>query len=56
MSNRGGITYFRVRDRDGQVRAGHVRRPLPDPFRAGREIVVDVRKQGGPTSVGRTRW
>ena len=23
-----------------------LRRPLPDPFRAGREVVVDVRKQG----------
>jgi cytochrome c-type biogenesis protein CcmE len=43
-----GTTHtFRVRDR-----AGHVSVPvsytgaLPDPFRDGREIIVDVRKQG----------
>ena len=44
---RGTVTNFRVRDR-----AGHVSVPvryegvLPDPFRAGREVIVDVRKQG----------
>jgi cytochrome c-type biogenesis protein CcmE len=43
----GAVTHFRVRDR-----AGHVSVPvryegaLPDPFRAGREIIVDVRKEG----------
>jgi cytochrome c-type biogenesis protein CcmE len=43
----GTITNFRVRDR-----AGHVSVPvryegaLPDPFRAGREVIVDVRKEG----------
>jgi cytochrome c-type biogenesis protein CcmE len=43
----GTVTNFRVRDR-----AGHVSVPvryegaLPDPFRAGREVIVDVRKQG----------
>ena len=43
-----GTTHtFRVRDR-----AGHVSVPvsytgaLPDPFRDGREIIVDVRKRG----------
>ncbi|HYM58460.1 MAG TPA: cytochrome c maturation protein CcmE [Solirubrobacteraceae bacterium] len=43
-----GTTHsFRVRDREG-----HVSIPvtytgaLPDPFREGREIIVDVRKQG----------
>ena len=48
-----GTTHtFRVRDR-----AGHASVPvsytgaLPDPFRDGREIIVDVRKQGG-TFVG----
>ena len=48
-----GTTHkFRVRDR-----AGHVSIPvsytgaLPDPFRDGREIIVDVRKQGA-TFVG----
>src|SRR5918997_5972587 len=44
---RGTTTLFRVRDR-----AGHVSVPvryagsLPDPFRAGREVIVDVRKEG----------
>jgi cytochrome c-type biogenesis protein CcmE len=45
---RGTVTNFRVRDR-----AGHASVPvryegvLPDPFRAGREVIVDVHKQGG---------
>jgi cytochrome c-type biogenesis protein CcmE len=48
-----GTTHtFRVRDR-----AGHISVPvsytgaLPDPFRDGREIIVDVRKRGN-TFVG----
>jgi cytochrome c-type biogenesis protein CcmE len=45
---RGDVTYFRVRDRTGNdavpVRYAGA---LPDPFRAGREVVVDVRRQGG---------
>jgi cytochrome c-type biogenesis protein CcmE len=49
---RGDTTYFRVRDRAG---SGSVpvtyRGSLPDAFKAGREVVVDVRKQGG-TYVG----
>jgi cytochrome c-type biogenesis protein CcmE len=44
----GDTTYFRVRDRTGTesvpVRYAGT---LPDPFRAGREVVVDVRRQGG---------
>jgi cytochrome c-type biogenesis protein CcmE len=43
----GETTYFQVRDRTGResvpVRYTGV---LPDPFRADREIVVDVRKEG----------
>ncbi|HEY7077211.1 MAG TPA: cytochrome c maturation protein CcmE [Solirubrobacteraceae bacterium] len=43
----GDTTYFRVRDRTGSesvpVRYAGA---LPDPFRAGREVVVDVRRQG----------
>jgi len=43
----GTVTYFRVRDRAGNasvpVRYEGV---LPDPFRAGREVIVDVRKEG----------
>ncbi|MDX6648251.1 MAG: cytochrome c-type biosis protein CcmE [Solirubrobacteraceae bacterium] len=44
----GSTLLFRVRDRNGTASvpvryAGAV----PDPFRAGREVIVDVRKQGG---------
>jgi cytochrome c-type biogenesis protein CcmE len=45
---RAGVTYFRVRDRNGRESVPvRYRGQLPDPFRAGREIVVDVRKQSG---------
>jgi cytochrome c-type biogenesis protein CcmE len=43
----GTVTHFRVRDR-----TGHVSVPvrydgaLPDPFRAGREVIIHVRRQG----------
>jgi cytochrome c-type biogenesis protein CcmE len=44
----GTVTHFRVRDRSGKasvpVRYVGV---LPDPFRAGREVIVDVRREGG---------
>jgi cytochrome c-type biogenesis protein CcmE len=47
-SQRGETTYFRVRDRTGtQSVPVRYRGTLPDPFRAGREVVVDVRKAGG---------
>jgi cytochrome c-type biogenesis protein CcmE len=43
----GSTLVFRVRDRNG---AGSVpvryAGAVPDPFRAGREVIVDVRKQG----------
>jgi cytochrome c-type biogenesis protein CcmE len=46
-TQRGDTTYFRVRDRTGNesvpVRYAGA---LPDPFRAGREVVVDVRRDG----------
>jgi cytochrome c-type biogenesis protein CcmE len=43
----GTVTNFRVRDRTGSasVPVRYVG-ALPDPFRAGREVIVDVRKQG----------
>jgi cytochrome c-type biogenesis protein CcmE len=46
-TQQGGTTYFRVRDRTGDesVPVRYVG-ALPDPFRAGREVVVDVRRQG----------
>ena len=44
---RGGTLHFRVRDRRGggsvPVRYAGV---VPDPFRAGREVIVEVRKEG----------
>ena len=43
----GQTTYFKVRDRNGHVSVPvRYTGPLPDPFRAGREVIVDVRKQG----------
>jgi cytochrome c-type biogenesis protein CcmE len=46
-TQRGAVNVFRVRDRSGRASvpvryAGSV----PDPFKEGREIVIDVRKQG----------
>jgi cytochrome c-type biogenesis protein CcmE len=44
---RGSALHFRVRDREGAasvpVRYTGV---VPDPFRAGREVIVEVRKEG----------
>jgi len=43
----GTVTDFRVRDRTGHVSVPvRYEGVLPDPFRAGREIIIDVRKQG----------
>ena len=48
-----GTTHtFRVRDREGRVSVPvSYTGALPDPFRDGREIIVDVRKRGS-TFVG----
>jgi cytochrome c-type biogenesis protein CcmE len=45
---RDGTTMtFRVRDRDGQTSVPvSYTGAVPDPFREGREIIIDVRKQG----------
>jgi cytochrome c-type biogenesis protein CcmE len=47
-TRKGTTTHFRVRDRAGS-RSVPVSYDgaLPDPFRAGREVVVTVRRQGG---------
>jgi len=38
---------FRVRDRDGTASVPvRYRGSVPDPFREGREVIIDVRKQG----------
>jgi cytochrome c-type biogenesis protein CcmE len=43
----GTVTTFRVRDRTGKASVPvRYRGALPDPFREGREVIVDVRKQG----------
>jgi cytochrome c-type biogenesis protein CcmE len=46
-TQKGDVTYFRVRDREGthSVPVTYAGR-LPDPFRADREVVLDVIKQG----------
>jgi cytochrome c-type biogenesis protein CcmE len=45
---RGTVTNFRVRDRSGNVSVPvRYEGALPDPFRAGREVIVDVRKERG---------
>ena len=52
ISGQGTTHTFRVRDREGRVSVPvSYTGPLPDPFRDGREIIVDVRKQGA-TFVG----
>ena len=44
----GSTLVFRVRDRDGSASVPvRYSGAVPDPFRAGREVIVDVRKQGG---------
>lgn len=48
----GATTRFRVRDREGQASVPVVYEgAVPDPFRDGREVIVDVRRQGA-TFVG----
>jgi cytochrome c-type biogenesis protein CcmE len=44
----GARLLFRVRDRNGtrSVPVSYVG-AVPDPFRVGREVIVDVREQGG---------
>jgi cytochrome c-type biogenesis protein CcmE len=46
----GDVLIFRVRDRTGSSQATVPVRyagAVPDPFRAGREVIVTVRRQGG---------
>jgi cytochrome c-type biogenesis protein CcmE len=44
----GTVTNFRVRDRTGTASVPvRYDGELPDPFRGGREVIVNVRKQGG---------
>lgn len=44
----GDVLLFRVRDRRGGASLPvRYRGAVPDPFRAGREVIVSVREQGG---------
>ena len=53
-TQKGDTTYFRVRDRNGPTSVPVTYSgALPDPFRADREVVVDVVKQGN-VYVGQT--
>ena len=43
----GNVLLFRVRDRNGTASVPvRYTGAVPDPFRAGREVIVTVRKQG----------
>jgi cytochrome c-type biogenesis protein CcmE len=43
-----GVLTFKVRDREGQTSVPVTYTGIvPDPFRAGREVIIDVRKEGG---------
>ena len=52
----GGVTWFRVRDRDARTSAKSIEirytGSVPDPFRDGREIIVDVKKGAGSAFIG----
>jgi cytochrome c-type biogenesis protein CcmE len=52
----GGTTWFRVRDRDAKTNARSIEirytGSVPDPFRDGREVIVDVKKGAGTAFVG----
>jgi cytochrome c-type biogenesis protein CcmE len=52
IRHRGATLLFRVRDRNGAASVPvSYTGTVPDPFRDGREVIVDVRKQGA-TFVG----
>ena len=47
-TNENGVLTFKVRDREGQTSVPVTYRGVvPDPFRAGREVIIDVRREGG---------
>lgn len=46
-TRKNGVYTFKVRDREGKTSVPvRYSGQVPDPFRAGREVIVDVRKQG----------
>jgi cytochrome c-type biogenesis protein CcmE len=55
IHKQGGTTIFEVRDRDGTAaKAVQIRYTgsVPDPFRDGREVIVDVKKGPGNAFIG----
>ena len=47
MRHEGSALFFRVRDRTGNTSVPvRYTGEVPDPFREGREVIVDVQKQG----------
>jgi cytochrome c-type biogenesis protein CcmE len=47
IQHQGAALVFRVRDRNGSTSVPvRYQGAVPDPFRAGREIIVDVHRQG----------
>jgi cytochrome c-type biogenesis protein CcmE len=55
IHKQGGTTIFEVRDRDGTAaKAVQIRYTgsVPDPFRDGREVIVDVKKGPGSAFIG----
>jgi cytochrome c-type biogenesis protein CcmE len=46
-SREGGVLHFRVRERAGRVSVPvRYQGVVPDPFRAGREVIVTVKREG----------
>jgi cytochrome c-type biogenesis protein CcmE len=46
-SRQGGVLHFRVRERAGRVSVPvRYQGAVPDPFRAGREVIVTVKRVG----------
>ena len=56
IRHEGPATWFRVRDRDAKTNARSIEirytGTVPDPFRDGREIIVDVKKGAGAAFIG----
>jgi len=52
----GGVTWFKVSDRDAKTAAKSVEirytGSVPDPFANGREVIVDVKKGAGTAFIG----
>ena len=58
VRHEGSALFFRVRDRNGNASVPvRYTGAVPDPFRDGREVIVDVQQAGRRRSwASRTRW